>query len=75
MKLYLGLTESSAPHQTRLFADSDNQLVDLGLAYTACLTASHFFFATSTAMGGRSSGRATEPPFGGATEHRRSENA
>jgi 2-keto-4-pentenoate hydratase/2-oxohepta-3-ene-1,7-dioic acid hydratase in catechol pathway len=38
MKLYLGLTESSAPRQTRIFADSDNRLIDLSLAYAACLT-------------------------------------
>jgi acylpyruvate hydrolase len=37
MKLYLGLTESSAPHQTRIFGDFDNQLIDLQLAYAAQL--------------------------------------
>jgi 5-carboxymethyl-2-hydroxymuconate isomerase len=38
MKLYLGLTESSAPHQTRIFAESEHRLIDLRLAYSACLT-------------------------------------
>ena len=37
MKLYLGLTESSAPHQTRIFGEFDNQLIDLQLAYAAQL--------------------------------------
>ena len=37
MKLYLGLTESSAPHQTRIFGECDNRLIDLNLAYAACL--------------------------------------
>jgi 5-carboxymethyl-2-hydroxymuconate isomerase len=38
MKLYFGLTESSPPHQTRIFAECDNQLVDLNLAYATELT-------------------------------------
>jgi hypothetical protein len=38
MKLYLGLTESSAPHQTRIFAERENQLIDLSFAYAAYLT-------------------------------------
>ncbi len=38
MKLYLGLTEGSAPHQTRIFAEYDDQLIDLNLAYAAALT-------------------------------------
>ena len=37
MKLYLGLTESSPPQQTRVFADVDGKLVDLNLAYAAYL--------------------------------------
>ena len=37
MKLYLGLTESSAPHQTRIFGELANRLVDLSLAYAAYL--------------------------------------
>ena len=37
MKLYLGLTESSAPHQTRIFGEFDNQLIDLQLAHAAQL--------------------------------------
>ena len=37
MKLYLGLTESSPPYQTRVFGDVDGQLVDLNLAYAAYL--------------------------------------
>lgn len=38
MKLYLGLTESSAPHLTRIFAECDNQLIDLNVVYAAYLT-------------------------------------
>ena len=37
MKLYLGLTENSAPHQTRIFGELENKLVDLSLAYAAHL--------------------------------------
>jgi len=37
VKLYLGLTESSAPHQTRIFGEFDNQLIDLQLAHAAQL--------------------------------------
>lgn len=37
MKLYLGLTENSAPHQTRIFGEFDNQLIDLQLAHAAQL--------------------------------------
>jgi 2-keto-4-pentenoate hydratase/2-oxohepta-3-ene-1,7-dioic acid hydratase in catechol pathway len=37
VKLYLGLTESSAPHQTRIFGEFDNQLIDLRLAHAAQL--------------------------------------
>jgi 2-keto-4-pentenoate hydratase/2-oxohepta-3-ene-1,7-dioic acid hydratase in catechol pathway len=37
MKLYLGLTESSAPHQTRIFGERDNRLIDLSFAYSAHL--------------------------------------
>ena len=37
MKLYLGLTESSAPHQTRIFGEFDNRLIDLQLAHAAQL--------------------------------------
>ena len=47
MKLYLGLTESSAPRQTRIFADSDNRLIDLSLAYAACLTEQQGYLATA----------------------------
>ena len=36
MKLYLGLTQNSAPHQTRIFGELENKLVDLSLAYAAC---------------------------------------
>jgi 2-keto-4-pentenoate hydratase/2-oxohepta-3-ene-1,7-dioic acid hydratase in catechol pathway len=36
-KLYLGLTENSTPHQTRVFAEVDGNLVDLNLAYAAYL--------------------------------------
>jgi 5-carboxymethyl-2-hydroxymuconate isomerase len=38
MKLYLGLTESSAPHQTRIFAEREDRLIDLNFAYVAYLT-------------------------------------
>jgi 2-keto-4-pentenoate hydratase/2-oxohepta-3-ene-1,7-dioic acid hydratase in catechol pathway len=37
MKLYLGLTENSSPHQTRVFAEADGNLFDLNLAYAAYL--------------------------------------
>jgi 2-keto-4-pentenoate hydratase/2-oxohepta-3-ene-1,7-dioic acid hydratase in catechol pathway len=37
MKLYLGLTENSPPHLTRVFAKMDGRLVDLNLAYAAYL--------------------------------------
>ena len=37
MKLYLGLLESSRPDQTRVFGEIDGKLVDLNLAYAACL--------------------------------------
>src|SRR5215510_4336923 len=37
MKLYLGLTESSPPDQTRVFVEVDGKLVDLSLAYAAYL--------------------------------------
>jgi 2-keto-4-pentenoate hydratase/2-oxohepta-3-ene-1,7-dioic acid hydratase in catechol pathway len=37
MKLYLGLLESSLPHQTRLFAELDGKLIDLCVAYAAYL--------------------------------------
>ena len=37
MKLYLGLTENSLPHLTRVFAEMDGRLVDLNLAYAAYL--------------------------------------
>jgi acylpyruvate hydrolase len=37
MKLYLGLTENSAPHQTRIFGELENKLVDLSLTYAAYL--------------------------------------
>jgi hypothetical protein len=47
MKLYLGLTESSAPRQTRIFADSDNRLIDLSLAYAASLTEQQGYFAAA----------------------------
>ncbi|MDH3442793.1 MAG: fumarylacetoacetate hydrolase family protein [Deltaproteobacteria bacterium] len=33
MRIYLGLTENSAPHQTRIFGDFESQLIDLSLAY------------------------------------------
>jgi acylpyruvate hydrolase len=45
MKLYLGLTESSAPHQTRIFGDYDNRLIDLNLAYAAHLARQQGHFA------------------------------
>jgi 2-keto-4-pentenoate hydratase/2-oxohepta-3-ene-1,7-dioic acid hydratase in catechol pathway len=38
MKLYLGLTESSPPSQTRIFLELDDRLVDLNLACAAYLT-------------------------------------
>jgi acylpyruvate hydrolase len=38
MKLYLGLTESALPQQTRVFADVDGKFVDLNLAYAAYLS-------------------------------------
>ena len=37
MKLYLGLTESSPPDQTRIFVEVDGKLVDLSLADAAYL--------------------------------------
>ena len=37
MKLYLGLAENAAPYQTRIFADMESKLIDLNLAYSACL--------------------------------------
>ncbi|MGH7872170.1 MAG: fumarylacetoacetate hydrolase family protein [Candidatus Binatia bacterium] len=37
MKVYLGLLESSRPDQTKVFGAIDNKLVDLQLAYAACL--------------------------------------
>ena len=37
MKLYLGLTENSPPHLTRVFGETDGKLVDLNLAYAAYL--------------------------------------
>ncbi len=37
MKLYLGLPENAAPHQTRIFAEIESKLIDLNLAYAACL--------------------------------------
>jgi 2-keto-4-pentenoate hydratase/2-oxohepta-3-ene-1,7-dioic acid hydratase in catechol pathway len=40
MRVYLGLTENSLPHQTRIFADVDGKLIDLNLAYARCLTQS-----------------------------------
>jgi hypothetical protein len=39
MKLYLGLTENSPPQRTRIFAEISGRVVDLNLAYAACLTA------------------------------------
>ena len=38
MKLYLGLLESSLPHQSRIFGELDGQLVDLQIACAAYLT-------------------------------------
>jgi 2-keto-4-pentenoate hydratase/2-oxohepta-3-ene-1,7-dioic acid hydratase in catechol pathway len=60
MNLYLGLTENSAPHQTRIFADIGGYLVDLNLAYAKYLSAvqgdrerayelAGFFFPTTIA--------------------------
>lgn len=37
MKLFLGLLESAAPNQPRIFGEIDGRLVDLKLAYAACL--------------------------------------
>jgi 2-keto-4-pentenoate hydratase/2-oxohepta-3-ene-1,7-dioic acid hydratase in catechol pathway len=37
MKLYLGLLESSLPHQTRIFGEVDGKLVDLCAAYATYL--------------------------------------
>jgi acylpyruvate hydrolase len=37
MKLYLGLLESSLPHQTRILGEVDGKLVDLCIAYAAYL--------------------------------------
>jgi 2-keto-4-pentenoate hydratase/2-oxohepta-3-ene-1,7-dioic acid hydratase in catechol pathway len=37
MKLYLGLLESSLPHQTRIFGEVDGKLVDLCIAYATYL--------------------------------------
>ncbi|HEY2919337.1 MAG TPA: fumarylacetoacetate hydrolase family protein [Candidatus Binatia bacterium] len=37
MKLYLGLLESSLPHQTRIFAELDGKLVDPCITYAAYL--------------------------------------
>ena len=41
MKLYLGLTESTARHQTRIFGEFDHKLIDLNLAYAAHLRQGH----------------------------------
>lgn len=38
MQMYLGLQEGSPPQQTRIFSKADGKLVDLALAYAACLT-------------------------------------
>ncbi len=38
MQIYLGLLEGSLPYQTRLFCPVDGKLIDLNLAYAACLT-------------------------------------
>lgn len=38
MKLFLGLTENSPPHQTRVFVAAQDKLVDLHLAYAAYLS-------------------------------------
>jgi acylpyruvate hydrolase len=40
MKLYLGLTENSPPHHTRIFSEIDGKLVDLNLVYAAYLAQS-----------------------------------
>ena len=40
MRIYLGLTDSSPPDETRLFAAIDGKLVDLQLAYAQVLTRS-----------------------------------
>ena len=37
MKLYLGLLESSLPHETRIFGEVEGKLLDLKLAYAAYL--------------------------------------
>lgn len=37
MQMYLGLPESSLPHQTRIFSEAGGKLVDLTLAYAARL--------------------------------------
>jgi 2-keto-4-pentenoate hydratase/2-oxohepta-3-ene-1,7-dioic acid hydratase in catechol pathway len=37
IKLYLGLTESSSPHETRVFGETEGNLVELRLAYAAYL--------------------------------------
>jgi 2-keto-4-pentenoate hydratase/2-oxohepta-3-ene-1,7-dioic acid hydratase in catechol pathway len=37
MKLYLGLTKNSPPQRTRVFGGISGRLVDLNLAYAACL--------------------------------------
>ncbi len=37
MKLYLGLCENDAPHETRIFAEMESKLIDVNLAYAACL--------------------------------------
>ena len=37
MKLCLGLTENSSPHETRVFLAADDKLVDLNLAYATYL--------------------------------------
>jgi len=41
MKLYSGLTENAAPYQARIFADIESKLIDLNLAYSACLAQRH----------------------------------
>jgi acylpyruvate hydrolase len=40
MRVHLGLSESSLPHQTRIFADIDGKLVDLNVAYARRLNQS-----------------------------------
>ena len=40
MRVNLGLSESSLPHQTRIFAEIDGKLLDLNVAYARCLTQS-----------------------------------